>query len=282
METKKVKLIYFSPTGTSRRVLEGIAQGIGVEDVELIDLTPPENTHRSITARPDDLVLIGTPVYGGRLPVDAIARLRQLKAENSLAVLVVTYGNREFDDALLELKHLAIELGCTPIAGGAFIGEHSFASKKVPVANGRPDDLDLHTAATFGNKIKEKVSTLQASTTQIDLEVPGSFPYKAEGARAMAVSPVTREDSCTLCGTCANVCPTAAISINGRVITEVEKCIRCCACIKNCPEGARVIEDETWECITKWLHENCKSRKEPQMFGVVRGGATILDKLLSG
>lgn len=268
MKTQKVKLVYFSPTGTSRKVLEGIAQGIGVEDIEHIDLTLPENTHRSITTRSEELVLIGTPVYGGRLPVDAIARLKQLKVENSLAVLIVTYGNREFDDALLELKHLAIELGFNPIAGGAFIGEHSFASKEVPVANGRPDDLDLQTATSFGKKIKEKIDTFQSSAIPIVLEVPGSFPYKAEGARAMAVSPVTKEDTCTVCGTCASVCPSAAISVNGSVTTEIEKCIRCCACIKNCPEGARVMKDETWEFITNWLHENCNYRKEPQVFGV--------------
>lgn len=268
METKKVKLVYFSPTGTSRRVLEGIARGIGAENVEHIDLTIPENLQQAIPTGSDELVLIGAPVYGGRLPVDAVDRFKILKAKDTLAVLIVMYGNRAFDDALLELKNLAVAMGFNPIAGGAFIGEHSFASKEVPVANGRPDDLDLQTAAIFGNKIKEKVNALQASAPRIDLEVPGSFPYKAEGARAMAVSPVTREDTCTVCGTCAKVCPSAAISVNGRVTTEVEKCIRCCACIKNCPEGARVMEDETWEYITNWLHENCNSRKEPQMFGV--------------
>lgn len=268
METKQVKLIYFSPTGTSRKVLQGIAQGISVEDVEQIDLTLPENSHRSIPVFSDELVLIGAPVYGGRLPIDVVTRFKKLKAENTSAVLVVTYGNREFDDALLELKNLAIELGFHPIAGGAFIGEHSFASKKVPIANGRPDSLDLQKAVNFGEKIIEKVTALQSSATRLDLKVPGSFPYEAEGARPLAVSPVTREDTCTVCRTCASVCPAGAISINGSVTTEVERCIRCCACIKNCPEGARVMENETWEYITTWLNENCSSRKEPQFFGV--------------
>ena len=84
----------------------------------------------------------------------------------------------------------------------------------------------------------------------------------------MAVSPVTKEDTCTICGTCAGVCPTAAISINGSVATDIELCIRCCACIKSCPEGARVIEDSAWKNIAHWLNQNCSSRKEPQMFGV--------------
>ena len=268
METKKVKLVYFSPTGTSKKVLEGIAKGIGVEDVEYIDLTLPGSAHLSIPACSDELVLIGAPVYGGRLPVDAATRFRHLKANNTLAVLVVTYGNREFDDALLELKNLAIELGFNPIAGGVFIGEHSFASEEVPIANGRPDSLDMKKAVGFGNKIKEKVSLLESLDAGEELEVPGTFPHEADGARPMAVSPVTRQDACTVCGTCASVCPTEAISFNGTVTTNIELCIRCCACIKNCPEEARVMEDESWKHITNWLNENCGLRKEPQLFGI--------------
>jgi ferredoxin len=180
----------------------------------------------------------------------------------------VVYGNRDFEDALLELKNLAIELGFNPVAGGAFIGEHSFASKEVPIANGRPDNRDVQKAIDFGEKIKAKVTAMQSPDAQMDLEVPGRFPYEANGARPMAVSPVTKEDACTVCGTCAGVCPTGAISINGSVATEIEACIRCCACIKNCPEEARVMEDEKWKYIANWLNENCSARKEPQLFGI--------------
>ena len=268
MEVKQVKLIYFSPTGTTQKVLESIAEGIAVEDVEHINLTLPEGVQQTIPPFSDELVIIGAPVYGGRLPVDVISRFKQLKASNTLAILIVVYGNREFEDALLELKNYAIELGFSPVAGGAFIGEHSFASEEVPVANGRPDSLDVQKAIDFGVKVKDKITALQSPDTQMDLEIPGGFPYEAGGARAMTVSPVSKEDTCTVCGTCASVCPTAAISINGSVATKAELCIRCCACIKNCPEEARVVEDEMWLKIVNWLNENCSARKEPQIFGV--------------
>ncbi|WP_321414309.1 4Fe-4S binding protein [uncultured Desulfobacter sp.] len=120
----------------------------------------------------------------------------------------------------------------------------------------------------FGVKVKDKVTELQSPDDQIDLEIVGRFPYEADGARSMAVSPVTKEDTCTICGTCASVCPTEAISINGSVATKIELCIRCCACIKNCPEEARVMEDEMWKNIANWLNEHCSDRKEPQIFGV--------------
>jgi len=267
MEVKQLKLLYFSPTGTTQKVLESIAEGTAVEDVEHINLTLPQGAQQIIPPFSDELVIIGTPVYGGRLPVDVIKRFKQLKASNTLAILIVVYGNREFEDALLELKNLALELGFSPVAGGAFIGEHSFATEEVPIAKGRPDSLDLQKAIDFGAKIKDKVAALQSLDAQIDLEIPGRFPYEADGARAMAVSPVTREDTCTVCCTCASVCPTAAISINESVETKIELCIRCCACIKNCPEDARVMEDEMWKNIANWLNENCSARKEPQIFG---------------
>jgi len=268
MEVKQIKLVYFSATGTTQKVLESIAKGIAIEDVEHINLTLPKSAQRASTAFADELVIMGAPVYGGRLPVDAIERFKHLKGSNTLAVLIVMYGNREFEDALLELKNLALELGFNPIAAGAFIGEHSFAREDLPIANGRPDSQDVQKAIEFGARIKEKVNALQSPDARMDLEVPGSFPYEAGGARPMAVSPVTREDMCTVCGTCAGVCPTAAISINGSVATEIELCIRCCACIKNCPEGARIMEDSMWKDIANWLAENCSIRKEPEIFGV--------------
>jgi ferredoxin/flavodoxin len=268
MAVKQVKLIYFSPTGTTQKVLESIAKGINAEDVEHINLTLPEGAQQTIPPFSDELVIIGAPVYGGRVPVDVINRFKQLKANKTLAILIVVYGNREFEDALLELKNLAIELGFNPVAGGAFIGEHSFATKDIPIANGRPDSLDVQKAMNFGAKIKDNIKALQSPDAQMDLEIPGRFPYEAGGARSMAVSPVTKEDACTVCGTCAGECPTAAISINGSVATKIERCIRCCACIKICPTGARVMEDSMWKNIANWLNENCSTRKEPQIFGI--------------
>jgi ferredoxin/flavodoxin len=267
VEVKQVKLVYFSPTGTSRKVLESIAAGIGAPDIEHIDLTLPDRIQKAIPPFSDEVVILGAPVYGGRLPVDAIRRFKQLKADKTPAILIVVYGNRDFEDALLELRDLAFDLGFYPVAGGAFIGEHSFATEELPIANGRPDGLDVKKAMDFGGKIKARVTGLPSPDAPLDLEIPGRFPYEG-GARAMTVSPALRQDTCTVCGTCASVCPKAAITINGNVATSVELCIRCSACIKNCPSGAKVWEDSMMKTITAWLNENCSARKEPQIFGI--------------
>jgi len=268
MEIKKVKLIYFSATGTTRKVLESIAEGIAVKDVEHINLTLQGGAQQLPPPFSDELVIIGAPVYGGRVPVDAVKRFKQLSASNTLTVLIVVYGNRAFEDALLELKNLSIELGFKPVAGGAFIGEHSFATKDAPIANGRPDSQDLQIAMDFGEKIRVKVTALQSPNARMNLKIPGRIPYMAGGARSMAVSPVTKEDTCMVCGTCAGVCPKAAISINGSVATEIDQCIRCCACIKNCPTGARVMEDSMMKNIANGLSQYFSYPQEPRIFGI--------------
>lgn len=267
MEINKVKIICFSPTGTTRKILVSIAKGFGAEVVEAVNLTPSGGERSQRTVGGDELAIIGVPVYGGRVPVEAIKRLKRITASATPAVVVVVYGNREFEDALLELKNLSREQGFVPIAAAAFIGEHSFSTEALPIAPGRPDALDVEKAASFGRAVADKLARLSQAAVVEDLSLPGRFPYEG-GARAMSVAPVTKEDRCTLCGVCAEVCPTAAIVVGERVETSVELCIRCCACIKNCPEDARLWEDPMMLKITQWLHENCGQRKEPQFFGL--------------
>jgi len=263
MKFKRMKMVYFSPTKTTKKVLESIAYGLGVDEVEDCDLTYPQKNEQTIETSSDELVVIGSPVYAGRLPVEAVARFRKLKATNTLAVIVVVYGNREFEDALLELKDLVVELGFTPIAAGAFVGEHSFSTEELPIGHGRPDSLDIKNTNEFAQKIKQKIKTL--ATSQIDLEVPGNFPYK-DAMPPNKVAPVTNEELCHVCGECIELCPTGAIFLDESIQTDASLCIRCCACIKECPHEARVIEDSAWKAIGAKLNANCSVRKEPQFF----------------
>lgn len=265
MNIHSVKLVYFSPTGTSKRVVEAIAEGIQASG-EHIDLTHPAARTQEFEKLHDELAVIAAPVYAGRIPLEAVHRLRRLSADNTPAVLVAVYGNRHYDDALIELRDLAIELGFKPVAGGAFIGEHSYSTAEVPTAHGRPDADDLEKAAEFGRKIKEKMRGVSRPQDIPPLKVPGNHPYK-EGMRATSkpVNPVTKEDLCIKCGKCADVCPTFAITVSDMVTIKMDACIRCCACVKNCPTGARVMRPRMLR-FTEWLHTNCSERREPETY----------------
>ena len=265
MDINSAKLVYFSPTNTTKKVVEGIAEGIQVETVEDLDLTPPEAGTRQYEEIHDGLAIIGTPVYGGRVPMDAVRRLERLKGNDTPAVVVVVYGNREYEDALIELKDLVSQAGFKPVAGGVFIGEHSFANETTPIAMGRPDSEDLNKAREFGKMIRDKLRDIQALDDMPPLHVPGNSPYKERG-KPSKESMATQEALCTKCETCAAVCPTAAITVEDTVMTDPMACIYCCACIKNCPTGARFMESPPLIEKAKWLHTNYSKRKEPEMY----------------
>jgi ferredoxin len=260
-----LRLLYFSPTQTTQKVLQNIAAGISAGAMERMDLTLPDAIPSDSTEIKDGLTLIGAPVYGGRIPPQAAERITRFKAQGSPAVLVVLYGNREFEDALVELKDLAMESGFRPIAGGAFIGEHSFADEKYPVAMNRPDDEDIRKCTAFGALIQKKIDQAASLEALSIPDFPGNHPYK-DRRIFKEICPAILEEKCTLCGTCAAVCPTAAISVGNKVVTDADACIVCCACIKNCPSDARVMDHPQIGKIVQWLWENYHARKEPEWF----------------
>lgn len=265
MDIHSTRLIYFSPTRTTRKVVEGIARGVCVDKVERVDLTPPHAVVEKVAESHDELTIIGCPVYAGRLPDAAVARLRQVRGNGTPAVIVVVYGNRAYEDALLELRDLAVEAGFRPVAAGAFVGEHSFSGDATPIAAGRPDGEDVRQAVAFGRMIREKIRYVSALEGMPPLRVPGSFPYK-ERMGLSNITPAMNEAACAECGKCVSVCPTAAIAMGEAVVTAPGVCIRCCACVKTCAAGARTMADPRLRQVAEQLSVNCRERKEPETF----------------
>lgn len=275
MHNIHAELILFSPTGTTRTVLEAIAEGLSPASISCLDLTLPEHSpsHASEHAQERSgiktLALIGMPVHAGRVPALAVERMRAIKGMGRPAVLVTVYGNRAFDDALLELRDLATELEFVPLAGAAFIGQHSFSTPEFPVAQGRPDMADRDRAAAFGRHVRDKLSGIsdEAQLRNLpELRVPGNFPYR-DGVQAAPISPETASQTCVLCGECAKACPSAAISLrDDSVTTESTLCLRCCACIRACPTGSRVMLHPRILELGRTLHAQYAQRREPEFF----------------
>lgn len=265
MSFSALKLAYFSPTGTTKKVLEAIAEGLGVKPVEHLDMTSPAWAAKPFEEFTDELVVLGAPVHAGRLPQDAIERFKRFRAQGAKAVLVVVYGNRAYEDALLELANLSKELGFVPVAAAAFIGEHSFSTDDVPLATGRPDKGDLEKAVEFGAAVKRRISDLGGADIAISLNVPGNFPYK-DRPPAVEGAARTLADMCATCGACAEACPKGAITVGATVETDPNLCIKCCACVKQCPNHARIMDLPFVKKISGWLKENFSDRKEPEAF----------------
>lgn len=252
-----IVVIYFSPTHSSGKTAKAIASGMGEPRRKIVDLTLDEKTD-DILVGEGELAVICVPVYAGRVAPVAAERLSRLKADGTPAVIAVSYGNRDYDDALVELYDIAVAAGFKPVAAGAFIGEHSYSRKDMPVAAGRPDAADIEIAKRFGRDCMRK---LLSGNVGNDLRLKGNRPYR-DVKPSPPVAPHSTGD-CAGCGECINVCPTHAISLSsGALQTDAEKCVRCCACVKYCPIGARVFDTP----FTEFLYKNFSVRREPELF----------------
>lgn len=251
-----VNIVYYSPTCTSQKIARAIGDGLRCEHLNEYNITKHDV---NVEIKEDSLTVFVFPVYAGRIARTALERIKDIKGNNSLAVIAVVYGNRHYDDALLELRNEITNKGFIPVAGATFIGEHSFSRKDMPVAAGRPDHYDIGMAEHFGKEVMDKISSVKEFT---QLNVPGNYPYKELKPSPMIAPTCT--DDCSVCGTCIDLCPTSAIHYgeSGEIVTDVEKCTLCCACVKGCPSNARIFETP----FTKMLFENFSTRRNPEFF----------------
>ena len=256
---KIIKTLYFSPTGTTKQIVEAVASGISEDKPQMIyDITLTNAREQSLSFNKEDLLIVGVPVYGGRVPTLIESYLETLRGNDTPTIFIAVYGNRHYDDALLELKNILEKNGFIGIAAGAFIGEHSYTKE---VATNRPDAADLSIAGKFGKAIKQKLNNNDNSS----IEVKGKFPYKEKKA-SVPVAPITHS-SCIDCAICADSCPTRAIDYIDFDKIDETKCIKCNSCVKKCPVGAKSFVDETTVTIINFLLDNCvQIRREPELF----------------
>lgn len=267
----KLHLIYFSPTGTTRRIVEQVALGIKAPITEQHDLTL--NSAGIDTKLTEGIAIIGVPVYAGRMPEICLQRMEKLSADQIPAVLVVLYGNREFEDALVELRDFARSKGFIIKAAAAFVGEHSYSTATHPVAANRPDQDDLDKARQFGEAIAQ---SLQEGHLSPEPVIPGSVPYR-ERPPLGGISPSLIQERCTRCGTCITICPTNVITLTDHIVTDAAGCIMCCACVKNCLEKARILDHPMLNARREMLTTQYSVRKEPLIIIV----STVENNILS-
>lgn len=241
MRIEKTALLYFSPTHTTQKTVRAIGAGTA------LPVTEYNFTHLSAAPRTPvfgsgELVIIGLPVYMGRVPFAANDYLRTLRSEGSPCVLVALYGNRAFDDFLVELEDIVTEQGFVPVAAAAFLGEHSITGL---LATGRPNAEDVALAERFGRDIVEKLRATPEMPSLPIGAVPGNRPYATYSAsrngkattEKLANGP-TVDETCTNCKACVAVCPIDNINPDDVRDINPYECIRCHACVRTCPAGA--------------------------------------------
>lgn len=99
----KIYEITFSPTGGTKKVADMLTSEWSSE-IFPVDLTDSKTDLGSLAFTPEDVVVIAVPSYGGRVPGTVVKRLRMMKGNGAKAILVCVYGNRAYEDTLVELR----------------------------------------------------------------------------------------------------------------------------------------------------------------------------------
>jgi NAD-dependent dihydropyrimidine dehydrogenase PreA subunit/protein involved in ribonucleotide reduction len=265
----KVKTIYFSATGTTEKIVKELAHCLNEKynsQITSINFTLPEAREEPSVFDKNDIVIVGVPVYAGRVPNVLLKYMNALQGNGALAVAVVVYGNRNYDDALIELTDILEKDGFKVIAAGAFIGEHSFS---YTLGKDRPDGSDLKVVHNFADEIYSKTCSGKFAA----ISVKGSTPYhsyyvpKNESGASVDLRKVTPKTkiSCNNCKICAAVCPMGSIDSND-VTRLTGICIKCGACIKRCPIRAKYFDDVNYLWHKEELESKFSTRREAEIF----------------
>lgn len=245
----------FSPTGGTRRLLDILAGELGTP-VEM-DFSLPGKNYGMYRFEPGDVCFIGVPSFGGRVPKTALENLTKVRADRAAAVVVVSYGNRAYEDTLLELRKAMEQCGFRVVAAVAAVAEHSIMRQ---YGKGRPDDRDCRELKSMARKIKRK---LLKPESWKDFFVPGHFPYKEYHTIPMVPEV---NSSCTGCGLCAVRCPARAISRSNPKKTHGGRCISCMRCVEICPNHGRKVNKMLLLGASLKLKKACSGRKDNELF----------------
>ena len=245
----------FSPTGGTKQASDCLCASLA-DSFVFVDLCDPAPNLSALSLTESDLCVFSVPSFGGRIPVLAAERFSAVVGNGALAVAVCAYGNRAYDDTLLEMKHLLTAQGFRCIAAIAAVTEHSMLRQ---FGAGRPNAQDCRELSDFARQIAAAIESASYTT---DFYVSGAFPYRPIGS---FVKPVAT-DECIGCGICADMCPAAAIPAENPALTDEALCATCTRCISVCPVGARQLNPDIMKAVEARLAPLLSGYKKNELF----------------
>lgn len=272
MNIERLRAIYYSATGVTDKVIHILAEALAGElslPVTFQSFTRPAERTAPIEFDNKELVIVGSPTYAGKLPNKILPDFQtKLRGNGALAVPVVTFGNRAFDNSLAELCAVLEEDGFHTVAAGAFPGRHAFTDA---LGEGRPDLGDRRAIRSFARRIAEKLKDMEEVPGPVKVPGDPAAPYyvpkglDGEPAKFLKARPRTDLSKCSQCGACARACPMGAIDSENAALVP-GTCIKCQSCVRKCTRHAKYFDDPAFLSHVAMLERDFQEPKEPEVF----------------
>lgn len=272
MEVKKVRAVFMSPEGNTKKVVTYMAEQLAAclqVPFTLFDATAPGSREELQEFEGTELAIIGVPTYAGRVPNKLLPYIQEKFVGNdALLIPVVTFGNRNFDNSLKELCEESEKNGFHTVAAAAVASQHAFSDH---IAFGRPDEKDYDKLHAFTEQAARKIEELQEIPAPVEVsgEYPAAYytPLGTDGQPAvfLKAKPQTHAEDCIHCGICVKACPMGSIDAADETLVP-GVCIKCQACVKKCPTKAKYFDDAAFLSHVGMLEQNYTERFEPKFF----------------
>ena len=163
-----IALVYFSPTGNSKKAVSSIGE-LPCVTVKTFDITGnvevPETDLSGF-----DFVVFGAPVYAGIIPACSVERFKKMKGSGTPCALVLTYGNRAYEDAPRGLGDIVAANGFRIKGVATMASQHTYGQIQL----GRPNKDDIA-------ELQEFFFHMLAKAEEPETVVPpGNYPYKVK------------------------------------------------------------------------------------------------------
>lgn len=255
-------VIYFSQTGSTKRVAEAIYDGMisaGVE-TEITPISTGLGWRQTFLRDVDfnkiadyDIIALGTLVTHWGAPRNIIILEENLSAlPDKHCFLFATHGMARAQVFTQMAEKLEYK-GLTVIGYKSWYGTcHMHYVPRPYFTDGHPDEIDLKEATDYGREMVERSRRISNGETELIPEIPPSVEINPPSV-AMKLTYDRNKCNHPKCRLCMDYCPMGVINFSvNPVVLQGDGCIDCHFCEKICPTGAI---NGNWESIARSFQE---------------------------
>ena len=272
---------YCSPGGSTKDITKAIVnhikdQGERAVRLDLTDASWREEAEKLWKENgPPACIWLGSPVYAQHIVPPAADFLGWLpdNPDSIPAVPFLTWGAVTSGIALYETGRRFRAKGYILAGAAKVVAEHSSMWRSdEPMGAGRPNEADRESMRRLVEDVLQKLPQDPVRPISLSaLDYQPAWQYKEadeidiEKVKSRHPGFYLREELCTQCGTCRDVCPAGAIELDSS--PEIgDSCFLCNNCVRYCPEGAMEVDTSALEEHIRHMAGRFQEKPETRIF----------------